>query len=201
MFLYKSVTPKMLYETSRDYLIKINPKDKPYDIFVTNNTILDRTYNNSFVDDDDRQYKSIAHCIACRKLKLWGVSQKMLDDCYENFEIESPMAREFQYCDFETVLCAKYYKEIDLLPETVRYSWRENYVQIAAEVIMTAISQNKSMKQTLMGTGNKVICEVSGSTAWGTDCDDKFLKLAFPKHWEGENGYGQALMIVRQSMN
>ena len=66
---------------------------------------------------------------------------------------------------------------------------------------MMAVLQNKEMKQALIRTGNKVICEVSGSLAWGTDCDDKFLNLAFPKHWEGENGYGQALMIVRQSMN
>ena len=43
----------MLYETSRDYLIKINTKDKPFDIFVTNGTILDRTYNNDFVVTDN----------------------------------------------------------------------------------------------------------------------------------------------------
>lgn len=199
MFLQTGVTPKLLYETSRDYLVLSNPKEKPYDIVLTNDTVLDRTYSFEF-EYEDKIYKSIAHCIACCKLKFLGASQEMIDECYKNYEIQAPMTREFSFCDFETDLYTKYDNVMSLIPESIRTSWKERYVAVAVEVIMTALPQNSEVRKALMDTNIKVICELSGSIAWGVDCDDNFLRLAYPKHWGGENGYGQALMIARTLM-
>jgi len=197
MFLYTDVNKKHLLETSRDYLILSNPKEKAYDIFVVNETQFDRTAPMTINDEQGNVYRSVAHYIACRKIKFLMLSQEMFDDCLKNYTISFPITEESCYCDFETDLYTKYEQEVSLLPETVRYSWREIYIQVAVESIMLMLEQHNYWVKELLKTGNKVLCEVSSSIAWGTDTENKFLKIAYPKKWNGENGYGQALMITR----
>lgn len=197
LFSYTEVKKKHLSETSRDYLIISNPKEKAYDTLVVNGTQFDRTTPIQIKDEQGNTYQSISHYIACRKIKFLGLSQEMFDECLKQYTIPTPVIESFDYCEFETNLYAKYKLDIDLLSGIARFSWREHYVQIAVEGIMLALQQYNQLRKALIGTGNKVLCEVSASIAWGTDTENKFLKVAFPKKWTGENGYGQALMIAR----
>lgn len=192
------MTEKQLEETSKDYLIVRNPKEKPYDIFVVNGTSLDRTSAVELTDESENVYTSVAHYIACRKIQLLRLPSEMLEECIKDYVVESPVTMEYSYCEYEDALYAKYSREVAMLPENIWYSWRENYVKLAVEGIMLMLQQHRRLRQDLINTGTKVLCEVSKSLAWGTDTDDSFLKLAFPKRWQGENGYGQALMIARQ---
>lgn len=196
MVIAREITDKALYNASVGYLITANPKNNPYEIVKTNETILDRAYTHEFVHNT-RKYRSIAHYILCRKFEIWGLSQEARNYAYRTFTIPYPTLPETEDNEREEAIHQAFADEIKLLPTDIRMLWRDNYVRIICEGIMTLCHQSEEFCEALLDTGNAVICESSAHFMYGTDCHDNSMQLSHPHKWQGENGYGQALMVVR----
>lgn len=60
-------------------------------------------------------------------------------------------------------------------------------------------SQNETLKQLLLDTGNSIIVEASPyDTIWGAGVAEEQQETYNPCQWKGTNLLGQALMIVRE---
>lgn len=79
--------------------------------------------------------------------------------------------------------------------------WNANKYEIVKQANFLKFSQNISLKEFLMGTGQKVIVEASPyDRVWGIGLTQDNPKASNPMQWNGENLLGFVLMEVRDTL-
>lgn len=80
-------------------------------------------------------------------------------------------------------------------------TWNEKKFQIVKTGNIHKFSQNKSMKDFLISTGDRVIVEASPTDKiWGIGLPQDAKMIDNPHTWKGENLLGFALMEVRDAL-
>lgn len=79
--------------------------------------------------------------------------------------------------------------------------WNQERYRVMKEALMYKFGQNQNMKQILMSTGNKILCECTNlDKIWASGLHitdpDRFDETK----WKGQNLLGKALMEVRNEL-
>lgn len=86
----------------------------------------------------------------------------------------------------------KHFDEAEWDKWKFQYVWNGNWLKF---------TQNKDLKEKLLGTGNKVLVEASPyDKVWGVGLSEDDDRILDPKQWQGENLLGKVLMAVRGSI-
>lgn len=106
---------------------------------------------------------------------------------------------------FHEIMEAKHPKEYKALGRKIRgfdeKVWNEKKGQIVIEGNYAKFSQNESLKEFLLTTGNRVLVEASPyDKVWGIKLAANTPNIENPTIWKGENLLGFALMEVREML-
>lgn len=78
------------------------------------------------------------------------------------------------------------------------FVWSGNRLSVVIEGNLAKFSQNESLREFLLSTGDKVLVEASPKDAiWGIGLDASSHEAIHPRNWQGDNLLGFALMEVR----
>lgn len=76
--------------------------------------------------------------------------------------------------------------------------WRETRMSVVVAGNLAKFSQNESLKEFLLSTGERILVEASPKdTTWGIGLVESSTDAIHPRNWPGENLLGFALMEVR----
>ena len=189
-----TISDKQLYDYSRDCLAS---KCRDFDYVLTNDTCLDRTYPTTFKDTKGHEFNSLDHFLAYSKMIAFEASPKVLSAYLRYYVVEYPVCRHCDENNHEYKIREPYSSELALIPAVRKVHWKLTHVAAACEGILLLAQQNEDFRSALLSTGKNILCECSANILWGTDCDMLGSQLRNPITWKGENGYGQALMVVR----
>lgn len=79
--------------------------------------------------------------------------------------------------------------------------WDEHKYQIVKQASYLKFSQNESLQEFLLSTGEKIIVEASPvDNIWGIGMAEDHPKIANPMEWQGENLLGFVLMEIRDEI-
>ena len=79
--------------------------------------------------------------------------------------------------------------------------WNDKSTNIMKQIIFAKFSGNSTLKQRLLDTGDKTLCQASvKDTYWGIGLDMKQETICDQSAWKGQNQLGQALMKVRNEL-
>ena len=105
----------------------------------------------------------------------------------------------------EKILSAKDPKTMKVLGREVKgfteSIWRQHRVDIVTRGNLAKFSQNPTLGEALLHTGDAVIAEASPrDRIWGIGLGVGNAKAQDPKQWRGQNLLGKALMEVRRQL-
>ena len=79
--------------------------------------------------------------------------------------------------------------------------WNEKRLSVVAMGNYLKFSQNRDLKEEILGTGNKIFVEGSPyDRIWGVGLDCTDIRILDEKHWDGMNLLGKALMMAREKI-
>ena len=79
--------------------------------------------------------------------------------------------------------------------------WNDKSTNIMKQILFAKFSGNSTLKQRLLDTGDKTLCQASvKDTYWGIGLDMKQETICDQSAWKGQNQLGQALMKVRDEL-
>ncbi|WP_319939330.1 NADAR family protein [Xenorhabdus littoralis] len=79
--------------------------------------------------------------------------------------------------------------------------WDEYRLKIVIEGNLAKFSQNKSLAEFLLNTGDKILVEASPvDRIWGIGLSEDASNIQNPLTWDGLNLLGFALMAVREKL-
>jgi ribA/ribD-fused uncharacterized protein len=79
--------------------------------------------------------------------------------------------------------------------------WKSVLLSIAADVIVTKMTQDRVARGQLLRTGNRVLAETNPDDAiWGIALEYEDVDVEFAERWKGRNVLGWALMSCRNVM-
>jgi len=79
--------------------------------------------------------------------------------------------------------------------------WRDNREEIMYKHLLAKFTQNPTLKQTLLETGDRLLAEASPSDAiWGIGMKEHEAIETHPSKWKGLNLLGKALVRVRETI-
>ena len=79
--------------------------------------------------------------------------------------------------------------------------WNDKSTNIMKQIIFAKFSGNSTLKQRVLDTGDKTLCQASvKDTYWGIGLDMKHETICDQSAWKGQNQLGQALMKVRDEL-
>lgn len=77
--------------------------------------------------------------------------------------------------------------------------WIEHRLDVMIKGCYYKFSQNASMMQELLNTGERILVEASpNDKIWGIGLEEKDPRCLDQSQWQGQNLLGQALMVVRK---
>ena len=76
-------------------------------------------------------------------------------------------------------------------------AWHESAPQIARDAVLNKFSQNETLKQKLLSTGDKILAEASREELWGTGVGLHEAGCLDMQTWTGRGIMGDALLYVR----
>lgn len=140
--------------------------------------VFSQWYSSPFTFDNV-VYKTAEHWMMAQKARLFGDQQI-----------------------FEKILNANKPGEVKQLGRQIKgfneTIWNENKFEIVKKGNIHKFSLNTSLKQFLIGTGNRIIVEASpNDTIWGIGLTQDSKGIEDPHTWRGKNLLGFALMEVR----
>ncbi len=79
--------------------------------------------------------------------------------------------------------------------------WNAQCEEIMKKGIHAKFSQNELLKETLLATGNDIICEAASyDKIWGIGMSYNDPRVQDPEQWQGKNLLGKCLMAVRDEL-
>lgn len=79
--------------------------------------------------------------------------------------------------------------------------WQKHLEEVAFEVVMQKFDSEKSLRQLLLSTGDKILAEAAPNDAiWGIGLPCKDPRSRDPSQWRGRNILGYALMRAREHL-
>ena len=94
--------------------------------------------------------------------------------------------------------CKQLGRQVKGLDASAWDRWKEEVVYHAN---LAKFSQNENARQTLLGTGDKILAEASPyDTIWGIGMEASDPTSTNPAKWKGKNLLGKALMRVRDAL-
>lgn len=153
----------------------------PSDDGHINASCLSQWYDASF-ELDGIEYDTAEHYMMAEKAKLFG-----------DQEIR------------ETILAAPHPGAAKKLGRQVRRFdqelWDEHRFAIVTKGNLAKFSQDKDLKDYLLGTGTRILVEASPrDKIWGIGMDKRDPRASQPHRWQGKNLLGFALMAVREQL-
>ena len=140
--------------------------------------VFSQWYPSSFAVDDI-VYKTAEHWMMAQKAILFGDAEI----CQKILQSDKPG---------EVKVLGRQIKAFD------EPTWNENKFEIVKTGNIHKFSQNKKLKDFLIGTGDRVIVEASPTdTIWGIGLPQDAKMIDNPHTWRGENLHGFALMEAR----
>ena len=139
-------------------------------------------------------------------LSQWYMCQFYIDDVFYNCAEQYMMAEKaYMFGDedvYNQILQEYSQMNIKKLGRKVRnfndYVWKGNRVSVVIEGNLAKFSQNETLRDFLLSTGDKILVEASPKDdIWGIGLEEASPDAVDPRKWRGENLLGFALMEVR----
>lgn len=138
-----------------------------------------------------RDYYPVFSNFTLCNVELWGLTFTNAEAAYQSAKLENVEERR-QFTELKPAEAKQLGRKLKL-----RENWDEISYSVMVEVLMAKFSQNESLRETLLSTGNEVIEE--NTTSWH---DNLWGNCKCPKcaNIEGKNQLGKALMEVREKL-